>query len=54
MGGASAKVAVEWLEWQLRGDKDAAGYFVGNNCGICVDKQWTVQRKNFPSALPQP
>jgi len=47
-GGPSAKVAVQWLEWQLRGDKKAETYFVGDNCGICSEKQWTVQRKNFP------
>lgn len=48
-GGPSAKVAVEWLEWQLRGDKKAAAYFVGQDCGLCTDKQWTVQRKNLPA-----
>jgi hypothetical protein len=48
-GGPSAKVAVEWLEWQLRGDKKAAAYFTGKDCGICTDKQWTVQLKNFPA-----
>ena len=49
-GGPSAKAAVEWLEWQLRGDKTAGAYFVGADCGICKDPQWTVQRKNFPDA----
>lgn len=49
-GGPSAKVAVEWLEWQLRGDKTAGAYFVGADCGICTDPGWTVQRKNFPDA----
>jgi hypothetical protein len=44
-GGPSAHVAVEWLEWQLRGDKKAAAYFVGQDCGICTDKQWTMQRR---------
>lgn len=49
-GGPSAKAAVEWLEWQLRGDKTAGAYFVGADCGICKDPQWTVERKNFPDA----
>jgi len=49
-GGPSAQVAVAWLEWQLRGDKSAGAYFVGADCGICKDPQWTVQRKNFPDA----
>ena len=47
-GGPSAKVAVKWLEWQLRGDKAAGAYFVGPDCGICKDPQWKVQRKQFP------
>jgi hypothetical protein len=47
-GGPSGKVAVEWLEWQLRGDKTAGAYFTGPDCGICKDAQWTVQRKHFP------
>jgi len=48
-GGPSAKVAVEWLEWQLRGDKKAEAYFVGENCGVCTDNEWTVERKNLPA-----
>ena len=46
-GGPSAKVAVEWLEWQLRGDPKAKAYFVGKECGVCTDKEWTVQRKGL-------
>ena len=49
-GGSSAKVAVAWLEWQLRGDKTAEAYFVGDACGLCTDTEWTIQRKNFPVA----
>lgn len=49
-GGSSAKVASAWLEWQLRGDKSAEAYFVGDACGICSDPEWTIQRKNFPVA----
>lgn len=49
-GGSSAKVAVQWLEWQLRGNKTAESYFVGDDCGLCTDKEWTIQRKNFPIA----
>ena len=48
-GGPSAKAAVAWLEWQLRDDKTARAYFVGKDCGICSDTQWTVQRKNLPT-----
>ena len=47
-GGPSGHAAVMWLEWQLRGDKKAAAYFTGPDCGICKDPQWTVQKKNLP------
>lgn len=48
-GGAAAQVAVKWLEWQLRGDKEAGKAFVGEKCGLCTDPRWTVERKNFPA-----
>lgn len=48
-GGPSAHVAVEWLQWQLRGDKTAEAYFVGEDCGLCKDANWTIKRKNFPA-----
>ena len=47
-GGAAASVAVSWLDWQLRGDRQSAGRFVGENCGLCQDAQWSLQRKQFP------
>ena len=50
-GGAAASVAVSWLDWQLRGDKKAAERFVGENCGLCRDAQWTLERKQFPAAV---
>lgn len=46
-GGAAAKVAVAWLEWQLRGDAQAAAMFTGEDCGLCKDEAWTFERKNF-------
>ena len=49
-GGAAASVAVSWLDWQLRGDKKSAERFVGDKCGLCVDAQWSLQRKQFPAA----
>jgi hypothetical protein len=47
-GGAAAQVAVDWLNWQLRGDKKAGQRFVGDKCGLCADAKWTLDRKNFP------
>ena len=47
-GGAAASVAVSWLDWQLRGDAQSAKRFVGDDCGLCKDAQWSLQRKQFP------
>jgi hypothetical protein len=46
-GGAAASVAVSWLDWRLRGDREAARRFVGDDCGLCRDASWTLQRKNL-------
>ena len=46
-GGAAASVAVSWLDWQLRGDTAAARRFVGDDCGLCSDSKWQLERKNF-------
>lgn len=46
-GGAAAAIAVDWLEWQLRGDKSAARSFLGANCRICTVPGWTIERKGF-------
>lgn len=49
-GGPAASVAVSWLDWQLRGDADSARRFVGENCGLCQDARWSLERKQFPAA----
>jgi hypothetical protein len=49
-GGAAASVAVSWLNWQLRGDAQSAKRFVGEDCGLCKDAQWSLERKQFPEA----
>jgi hypothetical protein len=49
-GGAAASVAVSWLNWQLRGDAQGAKRFVGEDCGLCKDTQWSLQRKQFADA----
>jgi hypothetical protein len=46
-GGAAAQVVVHWLDWRLRGDKEAAGTFVGAKCGLCADHAWTFETKGF-------
>lgn len=47
MGGAVAHVAVDWLEWQLKGDKVAARTFVGENCRLCTGTDWSIDRKGL-------
>jgi len=49
-GGAAASVAVSWLDWQLRGDAQSGKRFVGDDCGLCKDTQWSFERKQFPGA----
>ena len=46
-GGEAAQVAVNWLKWQLRNDAQAAGWFVGEQCVLCMDDEWTLQMKGF-------
>jgi hypothetical protein len=46
-GGEAAQVAVHWLQWQLRGDREAAKWFIGANCKLCVDDKWTLETKGF-------
>jgi len=46
-GGVAAQVAVNWLNWQLRGDTTAARMFVGENCGLCTDAAWDFEAKRL-------
>lgn len=47
-GGDWARVGTAWLDWQLKGDTEAAKWFVGPACGLCTDERWSVDRKQFP------
>jgi dienelactone hydrolase len=40
-GGKAAAAVVAWLDWQLRGDAEAAKMFVGKDCGLCRDPAWS-------------
>lgn len=46
-GGAVAQVAIDWLEWQLRGDTTAARTFTGTDCRLCNATQWSIERKGL-------
>jgi dienelactone hydrolase len=47
-GGDWARVGTAWLDWQLKGDPQAAEWFVGAGCILCTTFGWTVERKQFP------
>ncbi|WP_440963502.1 alpha/beta hydrolase [Massilia sp. GER05] len=46
-GGAFGTVVVAWLDWQLKGDRNAAHQFLGAGCGLCTRPEWHVQSKGF-------
>ena len=46
-GGELGKIAVAYLNWRLKGDKQAAKMFVGAACGLCSDKSWHVFKKKI-------
>jgi len=46
-GGKAARIVVDWLEWQLRGDAEAARSFLGEDCGLCGDPEVGIERKNL-------
>ncbi len=43
-GGDWAEVAVHWLDWQLKRNRAAGAWFLGENCSLCRDKRWTVEQ----------
>lgn len=44
-GGEFARVTVAMLNWRLKGDKASSKMFLGENCGLCQDKEWHVSTK---------
>lgn len=48
-GGEWAKVTTRWLDWQLKGDADAARDFAGKDCRLCADTRWTIVQKQLPA-----
>lgn len=47
-GGEFARVAINWYNWQLKGDLQAAKMFTGTPSGLAGSAGWTVQKKNMP------
>lgn len=46
-GGEFANVASNWIRWQLKGDKEAARMFVGDNCSLCTNDNWDTRAKRL-------
>jgi hypothetical protein len=46
-GGEFSVVALAWLQWQLKGDKEAGAMFTGSPCGLASRPDWTVDKKNI-------
>jgi hypothetical protein len=46
-GGEFAKVALAWLDWQLKGDKEASKMFTGDYT-LAKSTTWKVDKKNIP------
>lgn len=46
-GGEFTVVALAWLDWQLKGDKEAAKMFLGKDCGLSKREKWTIEKNGM-------
>ena len=46
-GGEFTVPALAWLQWQLKGDKQAAKLFQGDPCGLSQREGWTVEKNGL-------
>ncbi len=46
-GGEFTVVALAWLNWQLKGDRQAARMFVGKDCALSQRKDWTIEKNSL-------
>jgi acetyl esterase/lipase len=46
-GGEFSVVALAWLQWQLKGDKQAAKMFEGKDCELSKRKDWTIEKNKL-------
>jgi dienelactone hydrolase len=46
-GGEFTVPAIAWLQWQLKGDKEAAKLFQGADCGLANREGWTVEKNDL-------
>ncbi len=50
-GGEFTVVALAWLDWQLKGDKQGAKMFKGKKCALSQRKDWTIEKNAQFEAL---
>lgn len=43
-----ARIAINWLDFALRGDELAAAYLFSSPCGFCTDSFWSTKARNVP------
>ena len=46
-GGEFTVPAIAWLQWQLKGDQEAAKLFRGADCGLAGREGWTVEKNDL-------
>lgn len=46
-GGEYSPVALAWVNWHLKGSKEASKMFVGNDSTLKQDAKWTIETKNM-------
>ena len=46
-GGEVSPISLAWLDWQLKGDQNAAKMFTGPKCGMCTNTHYHVRRLNL-------
>ena len=46
-GGEFSIPATAWLQWQLKGDQEAAKLFQGADCGLANREGWTVEKNGL-------
>jgi hypothetical protein len=46
-GGLESVVIRAWLDYQLKGDRNAARMFIGDDCVLCNTPGWQVESRNL-------
>ena len=46
-GGEFTVPALAWLQWQLKGDAEAAKLFQGEPCGLSLREGWTMEKNGL-------